>query len=98
MSKSEYLHTCKRCGHEYNYDQDPPEGATMYWEPKCPECNAKMTATEVTEDWILISLSTYRQWNWEKEPEGQKEEKINEIQLWARHLHGYETEDHNGTD
>jgi len=49
------MHTCKRCGYEYDAEnQEPPENATIYWEPHCPVCNAKLTATEITEQILEI--------------------------------------------
>lgn len=52
---SEDFTMCRRCGHEYNHrDIEPPENATLFWEPLCPNCNAKFTANTVDEGWLEI--------------------------------------------
>jgi hypothetical protein len=52
---------CKQCGEQYDLDQEPPEGATFYWVPHCPSCNASMTDTPTDSIWIdVVSSSLVR--------------------------------------
>lgn len=85
-------HTCRRCGLVYGaFDQDPPENATIYWEPHCPYCNAKLTANDVDAQWVQICLDSYRRHAGDDEYDG--EGHLDRIQLWARCLHDrYTTE------
>lgn len=51
-------HVCTRCGNKYDWQSiDPPENATIYWVPKCPDCNTDMTATTVDLTWLHILSS-----------------------------------------
>lgn len=46
---------CMRCGHQYDWrGLNPPEEASIYWEPHCPVCNAKMTGLPTDEEWLEI--------------------------------------------
>lgn len=46
---------CSKCGTEYNNgDQEPPEDASFYWVPKCPDCNAKITTNPTNQTWLNI--------------------------------------------
>lgn len=46
---------CNRCGTEYDSDaQEPPEDASFYWVPSCPDCGADMTANPTDRTWLDI--------------------------------------------
>jgi hypothetical protein len=69
---------CHRCGKRYDcVNQDPPENATVYWVPKCPECNAKMTDNVV--DSTLVEIAS--------QPSG-GEVRVEKVHAYARLLHG----------
>lgn len=81
----EHPHECLQCGTVYDADQKPPAGATIYWEPHCPECNAKISAIERTPETIRVAIDVLSH----IEDAADREEWLNNIQLWARYLHGY---------
>lgn len=95
-SRDEYqtdmdAYECKQCGFVYDTsEQVPPENATLYWVPSCPYCGKKMTSNPITEDSITIGLST-----WRNDEDGElSDEWLDQIQAYARHLHGREVHEH----
>ena len=56
MTASNQLTICKRCGEKYDwYNQEPPDGVSFYWVPKCPACGAQMTEKPVNDKWIELT-------------------------------------------
>lgn len=55
MTIEDNMYFCKRCGTKYDwYNQEPPEDATFYWVPHCPDCNAAMTDNPVDSAWMSV--------------------------------------------
>lgn len=80
---SEHKTICHRCANEYNwYSQEPPEGATIYWNPRCPSCGADITANPVTETWLNIVGSSLNSKN------EHSEELVEKLNAQSRLYHG----------
>lgn len=85
-------HYCNRCGEEYDTSleaQNPPEEPSIYWVPKCPECNAKITDTAIDETWLNIRSDGLNNHNYSDE---EKRQVLREIHYQARLFHGRVTD------
>lgn len=74
---------CDRCGTEYDWqNQDPPEDATYYWVPSCPDCHSKMTANPTSASWLRIVSEGI------SSDEENYEDRIDKVNAYARLYHG----------
>lgn len=51
------MHRCKACGLTYDAGEcEVPEGASIYWEPRCPDCGTKITGKHDYQKYDMLGI------------------------------------------